>query len=648
MRALTGSVAAAVTTTALAVGLAAGVAACAGRAGGGGDPGATPLSANPLPRTTPLPPIPPDTTGPLAIALTVPRPNQAIDADSNFIFGVVGRGDATLAINGVAVPVAPNGAFLAFLPVPRGDAPAYQLIASRGPDTARLTVPIRRAVPRTPLPLDDRLTIDSASVTPRAPASVSATAGPPAALLRDDDPVRVAARVPANAAAWVRLDSAGREQRRLLLLGDGELRSAELPARLMRRGGTLVVARGRDTLRLPLAAAADPDTALPVWVTLGAPDSARGDEADDAAVVQNDTDRVVIGSPIPGGTYKWLLLPGTVVRLTGQSGEFARVRLDDRLEVWVSAGETQRLPPGTAAPRRLVGSARLVPEREWVDVVFPMSSRPPFLVEQYQRTLVLTMYGTQANPPIIPYLGNDSLVRVIQWVPEATDRVRFTLELSRQPYGYLAFWDAPRRAFVLRLRRPPPAPTDPARPLSGLTIVVDAGHPPGGAMGPTGLWEPVAALAVSERLRTMLEARGAQVVMTRTTPDPVALSPRSVVARRANAHALISVHLNAFGDGTNPFTQNGTSTLFYHPQTEPLARLVQRGMIASMGLRDLGIHYQNIAIGRTSWMPALITEGLFLMIPEQEHAMRTPEGQEAYARGVAWGVEEYFRTMDRR
>ena len=118
-----------------------------------------------------------------------------------------------------------------------------------------------------------------------------------------------------------------------------------------------------------------------------------------------------------------------------------------------------------------------------------------------------------------------------------------------------------------------------------------------------------------------------------------------MIARRANSHALISIHLNAFGDGVNPFPNVGTSTLFFHPQTEPLARLVQAGMMREMGLRDLGIHYQNIAIGRTMWMPSLICEGAFFMVPEQENAVKTPEFQERYARGVADGIEAYFRLF---
>jgi N-acetylmuramoyl-L-alanine amidase len=41
-------------------------------------------------------------------------------------------------------------------------------------------------------------------------------------------------------------------------------------------------------------------------------------------------------------------------------------------------------------------------------------------------------------------------------------------------------------------------------------------------------------------------------------------------------------------------------------------------------------------------MPSVLAEGAFIMIPEQEAAMRTPAYQEAYARGVVEGLERYF------
>jgi N-acetylmuramoyl-L-alanine amidase len=410
----------------------------------------------------------------------------------------------------------------------------------------------------------------------------------------------------------------------------GNTFATDVPAGLLRSGATLFVARGGDTVKLALMRPGIRDISSAQFVMLGDP------------LAQNDTDATIIGRSTPAGTYKWMLVPGTIVQETGRSGDNVRVRFDSQLEVWVDSTSVRSLPTGYPSPRRTVGAMWLAPTPEWVDLVMPVSSPPPYLIEQDHDRVTLTLYGTQATPDIIKFLQNDSLVRMINWVPDASDRIRISLELTQAPYGYLVLFD-PARGFVLRLRRPPHVSL--ARPLEGLTITVDPGHPPGGAIGPTALTEAAGVLPVAEKLRQILESRGAHVVMTRTTLAAVDLHLRSVIARRTNSHALISIHLNAFGDGVNPFPNVGTSTLFFHPQTEPLARLVQAGMIREMGLRDLGIHYQNIAIGRTMWMPSLICEGAFLMVPEQENAVKNAEFQERYARGVADGVEAYFRSL---
>jgi len=92
---------------------------------------APPLAPAPLPPTNAkLPPVP-EVRGPLQITVTYPKPDQLLAVrDSNFIFGNVGTGDAALHINGVSVPVWPNGAFMGWLPVPPDSAPRYELLAS--------------------------------------------------------------------------------------------------------------------------------------------------------------------------------------------------------------------------------------------------------------------------------------------------------------------------------------------------------------------------------------------------------------------------------------------------------------------------------------------------------------------------------------
>ena len=80
----------------------------------------------------------------------------------------------------------------------------------------------------------------------------------------------------------------------------------------------------------------------------------------------------------------------------------------------------------------------------------------------------------------------------------------------------------------------------------------------------------------------------------------------------------------------------------------PLARSVQRGLVSQLGLQDLSVNYDNLAVVRATWYPSVLCEGAFLMVPDQEAALRTPEYQERYALGIADGLENYFRTLGTR
>ena len=596
-------------------------------------------SAQPSPAAVSLPPMP-LVQGALQIRVVYPSPNQLIQTrDSNFIFGSVGNGHAKLTIDGAPVQVYPNGSFIAFLPLPSRDHTSYDLMATLGSDTARATQPIRLLPPIPALADTGLLQVDSSSVEPFGRVA-----------LRDTETVRVSVRAPANATVAWRPDSlttiwmvngASLPLRTAFgtpvapgvvkptLAADSTQWSVGIPAARMRGPSTIVVARGSDTVRLAVPAIA-PAPPVPTWGILG---------ADTSSV--SDTDRVIIGRPVPNGTYKWLLMAGTAVPVTGYDGDFVRVRLDDALEIWVHAGDVALMPTGWEPPARVAGNAQIRSSAQWVDLEIPMSSRPPFLVEEGDHELQLTLYGVTGNTDIITYTGDDSLVRVVRWEPLGSARVRYTLRLATQPFGYLAFWDNGR--FVLRVRRPPRI--DPDHPLAGLTIAVDPGHPPIGATGPTGLYEPVPTLAVGEKLKDLLQARGATVIMTRTTAAPVALGDRPIMARRADAQALVSIHLNALPDGIDPFVAHGTGTYFFHPQSEPLARDLESSLVRRLGLPELGIHYDNLALARTTWMPAVLCEGAFIMMPEQEAALRTPQFQLAYARGIADGLETYFRSL---
>jgi N-acetylmuramoyl-L-alanine amidase len=352
----------------------------------------------------------------------------------------------------------------------------------------------------------------------------------------------------------------------------------------------------------------------------------------------SDTDNVIIGRPTPTGDYKWFLFPGTPVRVVEYLDDMARVQLDDQQDIWVRRRDVKDAPHANLDAPFRVSSAGLVSSPESADLDLEIASPPAYVVSEGERDLTLTLYNTTTSATLAP--SPDSLITS---AAESHTRTRtvYHLLLARPVYGYEALYE--NGMLKLRIRRPPVV--NAAAPLRGLTIVVDPGHPPIGATGPTGLWEPVPTLAVGFRLRDILEARGAHVVMTRTTADPVALGDRPILARRADANAFVSIHLNADGDGQDPFRDNGTGTYYFHPQSRPLARSVQESLVPQLGLRDRGVFYQNLAVCRPTWFPAVLAEGLFIIMPDQEAAIRTPQYQEAYARGIADGLEKFFATF---
>jgi N-acetylmuramoyl-L-alanine amidase len=142
------------------------------------------------------------------------------------------------------------------------------------------------------------------------------------------------------------------------------------------------------------------------------------------------------------------------------------------------------------------------------------------------------------------------------------------------------------------------------------------------------------------------------VIPIRTTLAPLVsatntsaeLSARVEKAVGSGADMLVSIHNNAFGEGVNPFLNEGTSTLYFHPQSRDLAAALDRQIVAVTHIPDLGALFQNIAIGRITWMPSVITESLFMMFPQQEYALRDPAMQDRLAEAHLRGIEDFLRS----
>ena len=356
----------------------------------------------------------------------------------------------------------------------------------------------------------------------------------------------------------------------------------------------------------------------------------------------SDSERVVTGYALTGGIQRWFLLPNTVVKVVGTKGSDVYVRLDTTQTIRIAQGDVKIDSAATAPPQTVASAFKVESTDQWTDLVIPINARPAFLVEEGPTSLTLTLYNTKGptRRQATVTAPDTSYLRTVSSFSNGP-RMQYVFDLARPVFGYQPLWEEGK--FTFRIRKPPAI--DPADPLNGLTITVDPGHPPIGATGPTSLWEPEAVLAVGLKLRDLLQAKGVNVVMTRTTMDPVDLNLRETIARRANAHAFVSIHLNTVPDGVNPFRAQGTATYHYYLHSAPLALAVQKAAVPRLGLPDNGVKRENFAVVRGTWMPSILVEGAFIIMPDQEAALRTPEYQERYAQGILDGLEAYFRSL---
>lgn len=191
--------------------------------------------------------------------------------------------------------------------------------------------------------------------------------------------------------------------------------------------------------------------------------------------------------------------------------------------------------------------------------------------------------------------------------------------------------------------------------LAGRRIALDPGH--GGAfrgsLGVNGTAEAVVNLGVALRLRDLLEAHGAQVLLTRGTDrdflTPADSSLRSDLAERARlANAFrpdlfVSIHHNADPGGRHDV--NETQTYYKLGDDGPsydAGADVHRALVRNLGIATNRLVPGNFFVLRAVDAPALLTEASYVTNPDVEAKLATPAAQELEAEALYLGIARYF------
>jgi N-acetylmuramoyl-L-alanine amidase len=209
--------------------------------------------------------------------------------------------------------------------------------------------------------------------------------------------------------------------------------------------------------------------------------------------------------------------------------------------------------------------------------------------------------------------------------------------------------------------------------LAGKVVAIDAGHQGTGDLSPepigpgaktkkpkvqsgtTGVAtrnpEGLINLLVARKLQQELVARGAEVVMVRTSQDVnIANSKRAAIANDAKADLFIRLHC----DGNVKRSMLGLSTLVpaSNKWTRPIVgksrragRYVHKAVISATGANDLGVTDRGDLTGfNWSKVPTVLVEMGFMSNPGEDVKLGTAGYQQKLAVGLADGIEDYLTS----
>ena len=156
---------------------------------------------------------------------------------------------------------------------------------------------------------------------------------------------------------------------------------------------------------------------------------------------------------------------------------------------------------------------------------------------------------------------------------------------------------------------PVSAQPSPPAPQARFVVVLDAAHG-GDDMGGRlngGQLEKAYTLALSVRLRSLLAARGIQVVTTRESDATVDANKRAEIANHAQARACLSLHASESGSGIHLFASSLTPaqpTRFVAWKTAQAASVTRSLALAGV-LNSALLHAgMSVTLGRTT-LPVL-------------------------------------------
>jgi N-acetylmuramoyl-L-alanine amidase len=302
------------------------------------------------------------------------------------------------------------------------------------------------------------------------------------------------------------------------------------------------------------------------------------------------------------------------------------------------------------------------------DVKPDLFALPP--VGEFGHRLVLDLYPPVPMDPLMALLESERI----------KDRAATPPAVVEAPTDKLA-GRAPEKG-------PAPARPEPKPAQRRITVAIDPGHggEDPGAIGARGTLEKDVVLAISRKLKSMLDTQpNMRAMLTRDADYFVPLAQRVQKARRVQADLFISVHADAFrearakGSSVFALSESGATsaaakwlakkendadliggvdldrrdpvlarTLLDLSQTAQISdslkvgRQVLDGIGTHNALHKASVEQAGFAVLKAPDIPSILVETAFISNPEEEQKLRSERHQHKFAESMHDGIARYF------
>ena len=173
-------------------------------------------------------------------------------------------------------------------------------------------------------------------------------------------------------------------------------------------------------------------------------------------------------------------------------------------------------------------------------------------------------------------------------------------------------------------------------------VVLDAGHG-GSDYGAirAGINEKDITLDITQRVESLLKAKGYKVFLTRKEDVFVSLEDRVNFSELEDPEIFVSIHVNSAVSST----PCGIETHWYHEYSTELAEVIHKHLLKEIpSANDRGLFKSKFYVINHTTVPAVLCEIGFISNDEERADIITEERKQKTAKAIADGIIEYLKS----